>query len=271
MAKKRLITFAGFAIVILVGVGFLASAYIGPTPQKYVYVPPIALLGPIEKTEEIAVNNPTTVDPEKPPTSVPAPTPDTKTDSPTAPKDNGKTEEKEPEKKEPENAPEPEPICALSPGGGGTAPSVLSPEGVKGTTTDDIRAFSKAFNAIREANCMTPVAPENFRYDQCMEERLFWIAEDPSEDPTSAWGHIGSVRSDGVPSVGCDGNLAGGYDNTGEVVAEKWWDSMSHRLSLYRPGTSWTSDICIYFAMTHGGVPNEPENFTRAAAKWDLC
>jgi hypothetical protein len=29
--------------------------------------------------------------------------------------------------------------------------------------------------------------------------------------------------------------------------------------------------VCIYFAMTHGGVPNEPYSFTRAAARWGGC
>jgi hypothetical protein len=105
-----------------------------------------------------------------------------------------------------------------------------------------------------------------------MEQRLFWMAEDPSEDPMSAWGHIGSVRSDGVPSVGCDGNLAGGSGNTGATVAQKWWDSSSHRASLYKPTvTGSTGGVCILFAMTHGGVPNEPSSFVRAAARWTNC
>jgi hypothetical protein len=112
----------------------------------------------------------------------------------------------------------------------------------------------------------------NIRYDSCMETRLFWVAEDPSTDPNSAWGHIGSVRSDGVPSVGCDGNLAGGSGNTGATVAQKWWDSLSHRASLYRPSyTASTAHVCILFAMVHGGIPNEPYGFTRAAARWIAC
>jgi hypothetical protein len=105
-----------------------------------------------------------------------------------------------------------------------------------------------------------------------MEQRLFWMAEDPSTDPMSAWGHIGSVRSDGLPSVGCDGNLAGGSGNTGATVAQKWWDSTSHRTSLYKPTyTGSTANVCILFAMTHGGVPNEPLAFSRAAARWTTC
>jgi hypothetical protein len=83
---------------------------------------------------------------------------------------------------------------------------------------------------------------------------------------------MGSVRSDGVPSVGCDGNLAGGSGNTGATVAQKWWDSLAHRASLYRPTvTGSTAGVCIYFAMTHGGIPNEPASFTRAAARWGGC
>ena len=98
------------------------------------------------------------------------------------------------------------------------------------------------------------------------------MAEDPSTDPMSAWGHIGSVRSDGVPSVGCDGNLAGGSGNTGTTVADKWWGSSGHRASLYKPSnTGSMAGTCILFAMTHGGVPNEPYSFTRAAARWVSC
>ncbi len=152
------------------------------------------------------------------------------------------------------------------------APSRTSPLGVAGTTSADLQSFAVAFNAIRIANCLPPVAFANIRYDSCMEDRLFWMAEDPSTDPMSAWGHIGSQRSDGVPSVGCDGNLAGGSGNTGADVAQKWWDSSSHRASLYKPTyTGSTAGVCILFAMTHGGVPNEPYSFTRAAARWVTC
>ena len=156
-----------------------------------------------------------------------------------------------------------------SPGG---APGAVSPQGVSGTTSDDIASFAYAYNSIRVANCLEPIPLGNFRYDSCMEARLFWMAESPSEDPMDAWGHMGSVRIDGVPSPGCDGNLAGGYGNTGATVASKWWNSGGHRESLYRPGYSGgTGGVCILFAMTHGGVPNEPYDFTRAAARWSGC
>jgi hypothetical protein len=122
------------------------------------------------------------------------------------------------------------------------------------------------------ANCLPPVPMANFRHDSCMEDRLFWMAEDPSLDPMSAWGHIGSQRSDGVPSVGCDGNLAGGSSDSGASVAQKWWDSSGHRASLYKPTvTGSTAGVCIRFAMTHGGLPAEPATFTRAAARWGNC
>ncbi|CAN5384571.1 hypothetical protein BH09ACT1_BH09ACT1_14840 [soil metagenome] len=161
--------------------------------------------------------------------------------------------------------------CPAAGGGGGSAPGVTSAGGVGGTTTGDIQSFSATFNTIRAANCLAPIAAGNFRYDSCMEQRLFWIAEDPSTDPNSAWGHIGSVRSDGVPSVGCDGNLAGGSGNSGATVAQKWWDSLSHRAALYRPTVASTAGVCIYFAMVHGGIPNDPASFTRAAARWGSC
>ncbi|MCU1526662.1 MAG: hypothetical protein JWP75_425, partial [Frondihabitans sp.] len=60
--------------------------------------------------------------------------------------------------------------------------------------------------------------------------------------------------------------------NTGATVAQKWWDSLAHRASLYRPTvTGSMAGVCIYFAMTHGGIPNEPASFTRAAARWGGC
>jgi hypothetical protein len=154
----------------------------------------------------------------------------------------------------------------------GTAPSAVSPLGVPGTSTADLVSFAQAFNDKRVANCLPPIPAANFRYDPCMEARLFWMAEDPSTDPASAWGHVGTVRSDGVPSVGCDGNLAGGMNNTGETFARKWWDSTAHRAALYKPGyTGSTASVCIYFAVTHGGVPDEPAAFARAAARWSGC
>lgn len=165
--------------------------------------------------------------------------------------------------------------CPGQGGGGGSAPGISDSLGqgmITGTTTGDIQSFSSTFNAIRAQNCLDPIPSGNFRYDACMEQRLFWMAEDPSTDPSSAWGHIGSVRSDGVPSRGCDGNLAGGSGNTGATVATKWWNSLEHRLSLYRPSYSGsTAGVCIYFAMSHGGIPNEPSSFTRAAARWGGC
>jgi hypothetical protein len=165
--------------------------------------------------------------------------------------------------------------CPSGGGGGGSAPGRADPLGqgmITGTTTSDIRSFSATYNSIRVQNCLTPIPSGNFRYDSCMENRLFWMAEDPSTDPSSAWGHTGSVRSDGVPARGCDGNLAGGSGNTGATVASKWWYSIEHRLSLYRPSyTGGTAHVCIYFAMSHGGIPNEPSSFTRAAARWASC
>ncbi len=149
----------------------------------------------------------------------------------------------------------------------GTAPSAKSAQGVAGTTSDDLMTFAAQYNAIRIANCLQPIT--KFVYDSCMEARLFWMAESPSPNPLDAWGHIGSTRVDGVPSVGCDGNLAGGSGNTGATVAQKWWDSTSHRASLYRP-TSSVAGICIALAVTHGGI-DEPYSFTRAAARWTTC
>lgn len=170
--------------------------------------------------------------------------------------------------------------CPGSAGGGGSAPGG-SESGIGGTTSGDIQSFSATLNAIRAANCLQPIAPGNFRYDSCMEQRLYWMAEDPSTNPGNTWGHSG-VRSlapdangvyysDAVPAKGCDGNLAGGSGNSGATVAQKWWDSLAHRASLYRPGVASTSGVCIYFAMTHGGVPGESGGFTRAAARWGGC
>jgi hypothetical protein len=158
-------------------------------------------------------------------------------------------------------------------GGTGGAPGASYDGGaITGTTSSDLASFASTYNSIRVANCLPPVPMSHIRFDGCMETRLVWMAEDPSTDPMSAWGHMGSQRSDGVPSRGCDGNLAGGSGNTGATVAQKWWNSLSHRLSLYKPSfTGSTAGVCIYFAMTHGGVPNESQAFTRAAARWGGC
>jgi len=160
--------------------------------------------------------------------------------------------------------------CPSDPGGGTNgAPGISSPFGVPGTTSDDLASFAYTFNAIRIENCLDPIPYSNFYYDSCMEDRLFWMAESPSPDPLDAWGHMGSTRADGVPSRGCDGNLAGGSGNSGATVASKWWYSLAHRASLYRPGDD-VSGACIAFAMTHGGI-DEPYDFTRAAARWVWC
>jgi hypothetical protein len=176
--------------------------------------------------------------------------------------------------------------CPSGGGGGGSGPGGSDGQGATGTTTSDIQAFSALYNSIRVANCLQPVPAGNFRYDSCMEQRLYWMAEDPSSDPNNTWGHLGvhslavnpatgAYYSDAVPSRGCDGNLAGGSGNTGSTVAQKWWDSLPHRTALYKPSyTGSTAGVCIYFAMTHGGVMTpgiEPQGFTRAAARWGTC
>ena len=91
------------------------------------------------------------------------------------------------------------------------------------TTTEDLQGFASRYNEIRVANCLPAIPLGNFRRSACIEQRLVWIAEDPSEDPLSAWGHDGTERSDGKPPVGCDANLAGGRENTGALGAQKWW------------------------------------------------
>ncbi len=175
--------------------------------------------------------------------------------------------------------------CPGAVGGGfAGAPGAVSSGGVAGTTSGDLAAFAAQYNAIRVANCLTPVPAANFRYDSCMEQRLFWMAQDPSTDPGNTWGHAG-VRSiapdangvyysDAVPSVGCDGNLAGGSGNSGTTMATKWWESLAHQKSLYRPTyAGGMGGVCIYFAMTHGdgNLGAEPASFTRAAARWSGC
>jgi len=153
-----------------------------------------------------------------------------------------------------------------------TAPGITSALGVGGTTTSDLAAFAAEFNAQRVAHDLREIPVSHIRYDACIEQRLFWMAEDPSTNVDSAWGHLGSERSDGVPSVGCDGNLAGGMSNTGATVAVKWWNSLPHREALYKPLYQGSlATVCIYFAMTHGGVPDESVSLTRAAARWGTC
>jgi hypothetical protein len=167
------------------------------------------------------------------------------------------------------------PAAACPAGDGGTgynaAPGQVSGGGVSGTTSADLAAFASRYNAIRVAACLAPLPPANFRFDQCLQDRLFWVAEDPSTNRGSAWGHH-PQRSDGAPVLGCDGNLAGGSNYSGATVAERWWQSPSHQASLYRPtSTANPATICIAFAMTHGGVPNEPASFVRASAVRGNC
>lgn len=160
--------------------------------------------------------------------------------------------------------------CFVAPGDATpAAPGTVSTTGIVGTTTDDLAQFAAEFNEIRIAHCLEPIPSANFFVDTCMEARLFWMAESPSPDPLDAWGHSGSERIDGVPSVGCDGNLAGGTDNTGATVAQKWWESPGHRTSLYRPDSG-IEGACIAFAMTHGGI-DEDASFVRSAARWMSC
>ena len=275
MRKTRIVTISlvtALAATILV-IGNSVSTELIPKERTHVVSPQITTTPPSEfiledKTRE---TNEEPVD-ETPQTGESSPE-DHGTITPENPNNDPPSASSPPSTPQAPSAPPPTPeapSCPSSPGGGGSAPGVTSAGGVGGTTTADIQSFSTQYNAIRVANCLQPIPAGNFRYDSCMEQRLFWIAEDPSEDPLSAWGHVGSVRSDGVPSVGCDGNLAGGMGNTGATVAQKWWDSASHRASLYRPTAS-IGGVCIYFAMTHGGVPNEPTGFTRAAARWGGC
>lgn len=174
--------------------------------------------------------------------------------------------------------------CPGNVGGGvGGAPGTSSAQGIGGTTSSDLASFASNYNAIRVANCLYPVPLGNFRYDSCMEQRLFWMAEDPHYSPGNTWGHAG-VRSiepdangvyysDAVPSVGCDGNLAGGSGMSGAGAAQRWWDSTAHRNSLYRPSnTGSTGGVCIYFAMSHGGIGADAAySYTRAAARWGGC
>ncbi|HEX3679193.1 MAG TPA: hypothetical protein VHU90_05695 [Galbitalea sp.] len=180
-----------------------------------------------------------------------------------------------------EPAPTPPPAAPVCPSaiGGSTAgaPGASDPSGIPGTTSADLNSFAAEYNALRVANCLTPIPFANIRYSSCLQARMWWMADDPSTDPASAWGHTGTaVRSDGVPIVGCDGDLAGGNGYTAASVADAWWASPDHRASLFQPAfTGNVAGVCIAFAMSHGGVnvpaPNEPYSFTRAAAYWYSC
>jgi hypothetical protein len=178
----------------------------------------------------------------------------------------------------PTPTPTPTPTCpAAITGTTGGAPSATSINDIPGTTSADLQEFANEYNAIRVANCLTPVPFANIRYSDCLQQRMFWMADDPSTNPASAWGHTGTaVRSDGLPIVGCDGDLAGGDGETAADVADLWWESPDHRASLYQPEYAGSLDtVCIYYAMSHGGynvpAPNEPYTMTRAAAYWGDC
>jgi hypothetical protein len=171
-------------------------------------------------------------------------------------------------------APAPAKVCPKNVAGApSTVPgTIVSGLGVGGTTNADLASFALRYNAIRVANCLPPIPLAHIRYDSCLQQRMFWIAEDPSTNPASAWGH-GVPRSDRKPIVGCDGDIAGGMGDTGAAAAQKWWNSPDHRQSLYQPqwGKSSYANVCIGFAMSHGGVPNDPAAFSREAARWENC
>jgi hypothetical protein len=169
-------------------------------------------------------------------------------------------------------------VCPSAIGGSTPgAPGASDASGIPGTTSADLASFAAEYNAIRVANCLAPIPFANIRYSSCLQERMWWMADDPSTNSASAWGHTGTaVRSDGVPIVGCDGDLAGGSGYSGATVASAFWNSPDHRASLYQPHfTGNVAGVCIAYAMSHGGVnvpgPNEPYSFTRAAAYWYSC
>lgn len=160
--------------------------------------------------------------------------------------------------------------CAVDLGGGGRAPDVVSLQGVEGTTTGDIRSFSAEYNKIRVANCLQPISPENFIYDSCMEKRLFFLSENPTIDPTRAWGPMG-VPSDSTQTlVGCDGNLIVGVGETGATAAQNFWNSEKLRDSLYVK-IDGNSKSCVYFAAAHGNVGDVSPTVARIAARWGDC
>jgi hypothetical protein len=150
--------------------------------------------------------------------------------------------------------------------------NIVSGEGLQGTTNQDLASFALQYNATRVANCLPPIELSHIRYNSCLQARMFWIAEDPSTNPASAWGH-GVPRSDGKPIVGCDGDIAGGMGDTGATAADKWWESPDHRASLYQPqwGDESYANVCIGFAISHGGIPNDPAAFSRESAVWETC
>ena len=116
----------------------------------------------------------------------------------------------------------------------------------------DLASFANTYNAIRVANCMTPLPASNFYWSGCIETRLNYLAD------TGQWGHFSSVPGqDGQ----CDSNLAGGVGNTGATVAQKWWDSPDHRASLYRGGVG-----CVAFAMTQNA-----DGLNRGGAVFNYC
>ena len=178
----------------------------------------------------------------------------------------------------PPPAPPAAPTCPSAVGGSTAgAPGSLDAAGVQGTTTADIASFASEYNAIRVSACLQPIPFSNIRYSPCLQQRMWWMADDPSTNPASAWGHTGNaVRSDGVPIVGCDGDLAGGDGYSAASVADAWWASPDHKASLFEPTFGGNvAGVCIAFAMTHGGInvplPNEPFSFVRAAAYWYSC
>ncbi|WP_423918594.1 hypothetical protein ACPEEZ_10705 [Frigoribacterium sp. 2-23] len=170
-------------------------------------------------------------------------------------------------------APRPETSAAVETSAAAEVTVATAVTSASSSRDSDLAAFAQRYAEIRAENCLDPIPTANIRFDACQEQYLTWIKDDPSGDPLSAWGHKGQVeRSDGVPPVGCDGNLAGGPGDTGATSADKWWESDAHRASLYRPTFRGdVSGVCIGFAAVRGGVPDDGDSFVRASARWYFC
>jgi len=50
-----------------------------------------------------------------------------------------------------------------------------------------------------------------------------------------------------------------------------WFRDFHARTILAPPDTGHDWKALSYFAVTHGGVPDEPAAFARAAARWGSC
>ena len=157
-------------------------------------------------------------------------------------------------------------------GGPGGAPGASSALGVGGTTSDDVASFAYTYNSIRVVELPRARAVRQLLL------RLLHGGAAVLDGRVAQRGPDGCLGSHGLrphrwrPEPGlrrqpCRRIRQQRRDRRIEVVEL----GRAPCVALQAGYVGGMGGVCIAFAMTHGGVPNEPYDFTRAAARWVWC